>query len=220
MLKCVVFDMDGTLLDTERLAVQYWVDLAKEYGVDLPRDFVVSCCGRPRGDIIERYRTHYPAIPVEKAMADRDRWWLEQCAKGLIQTKPGAAELLAHVKEKGLKVVVATSTIYTRAKTELSELGLFPYLDGIVSGDMVPQGRGKPAPDIFLLAMEKMGLSPAECIVVEDSESGCRGGVASGARTVMIPDQAQPGAELRQKLYRCLDSLTDLIPVLDELAEG
>lgn len=220
MLKCMIFDMDGTLLDTERLGVRFWIDLAKENGVDLPRDFVVSCCGRPRRDIIERYREHYPAVPVEEAMADRDRWWLEQGAKGLIHTKPGAAEALAHAKERGLKVVVATSTIYTRAKTELSELGLFPYLDGIVSGDMVPPGRGKPAPDIFLLAMEKIGVSPAECLVVEDSESGCRGGVASGARTVMIPDLAQPGPELREKLYRCLDSLTDLIPVVDELTEG
>lgn len=217
MLKCMVFDMDGTLLDTERLAVQFWVDLAEECGVDLPMDFIVSCCGRPRGDIVKRYRENYPAIPAEEAMADRDRWWLEQLDKGLVHTKPGARELLAHAKERGLKVVIATSTVYERAKTELTELGLSPYLDGIVSGDMVPPGRGKPAPDIFLMAMEKMGFPPEECMVVEDSESGCRGGVASGARTVMIPDQLQPSPELRGELYLCLDSLMDLIPVVDEL---
>lgn len=218
MLKCMVFDMDGTLLDTERLAVQFWVDMAKECGVDLPLEFVIGCCGRPRGDIVERYRKYYPALPVEEAMENRDQWWLDQAAKGLIHTKPGAEEVLAYLKEKGLKAVIATSTPYARAVTELTELGLFPYLDGIVSGDMVSPGRGKPAPDIFLLAMEKMGFSPEECMVVEDSESGCMGGVASGARTVMIPDQRQPGEELWEKLYLCLDSLTDLIPVVDELA--
>ena len=218
MLRCVVFDMDGTLLDTERLAVQFWVDLAKEHGVDLPLEFVVGCCGRPRADIVKRYKEYYPTLPVEEVMAHRDQWWLEQTAKGLIHTKPGAEELLAHVKRRGLKVVIATSTFYGRAETELTELGLFPYLDGIVSGDMVPPGRGKPAPDIFLLAMERMGVSPEECLVVEDSESGCLGAIASGAKAVMVPDQRQPTPELREKLYLCLDSLTDLIPVVDELA--
>lgn len=217
MLKCMVFDMDGTLLDTERLAVQFWVDMAKEYGVDVPLDFIVGCCGRPRADIVKRYQEHYPTLPVEEAMSNRDQWWLEQAAKGLIHTKPGAAELLAHLKGKGLKVVIATSTIHERAKTELAELGLAPYLDGIVSGDMLPPGRGKPAPDIFLRAMETMGCTPEESMVVEDSESGCRGGIASGARTVMIPDQLQPSPELREELYLCLDSLTDLIPVVDRL---
>lgn len=217
MLKCVVFDMDGTLLDTERLAVQFWVDMAKEHGVDLPLEFVVGCCGRPRGDIVKRYKEHYPTLPVEEVMANRDQWWLDQAAGGLIHTKPGAEELLAYVKRRGLKAVVATSTVYSRAVTELTELGLFPYLDGVISGDMVPPGRGKPAPDIFLLAMERMGVSPEESMVVEDSESGCLGAIASGARAVMVPDQRQPSPELRGELYRCLDSLMDLIPVVDEL---
>lgn len=217
MLKCVVFDMDGTLLDTERLAIQFWVELGKEYGVELPREFVVGNCGRPRADIVKRYREYYPALPVEEAMGNRDQWWLEQTAKGLIHTKPGAEELLAYVKGKGLKIVLATSTIYTRAVAELTELGLLSYFDEIVSGDMVPSGRGKPAPDIFLLAMERAGFSPEECMIIEDSESGCKGGIASGAKTVMIPDQYQPSPELRERLYRCLDSLTDLIPVVEEL---
>ena len=217
MLKCMVFDMDGTLLDTERLAVQFWLDMAKEHGVALPLEFVVGCCGRPRGDIVERYREHYPTLPVEEAMENRDQWWLEQTAKGLIHTKPGAVEVLSYLKERGLAVVIATSTPYARAVTELTELGLFPYLDGIVSGDMVAPGRGKPAPDIFLMAMEKMGYPPEECMVVEDSVSGCQGGIDSGAKTVMIPDQRQPEQDLREKLYRCLDSLHDLIPVVEEL---
>ena len=219
MLKCVVFDMDGTLLDTERLAVQFWVDMAEEYGVDLPLDFIVSNCGRPRADIVRRYQENYPALPVEEAMSHRDEWWAEQTAKGMVHLKPGAVELLSHLKAKGLKSVIATSTIYRRAEDELRELGLAPYLDGIVSGDMMAPGRGKPAPDIFLAAMEKAGCAPEESMVVEDSESGCLGGIASGAKTVMIPDQLQPSRELREKLYLCLDSLADLIPVVDRLAE-
>lgn len=217
MLKCVIFDMDGTLLDTERLAVQFWVDMAGEYGVDLPMEFIVSNCGRPRGDIIRRYGEHYPALPVEEAMSHRDEWWAQQAAKGLIRTKPGAEELLKYLKEKGIGTAVATSTVYKRAVAELEDTGLAPYLEKVVSGDMLPPGRGKPHPDIFLLAMEKMGFSPEECMVVEDSESGCAGGVASGARTVMIPDQTQPSAELREKLYLCLNSLAELIPAVERL---
>lgn len=219
MLKCVVFDMDGTLLDTERLAVQFWVDMAEEYGVEIPRDFIIGNCGRPRGDIVRRFQEHYPTLPVEEAMEHRDEWWLEQTAKGLIHTKPGAEELLTHLKEKEIRAVIATSTVHERAVKELTELGLFPYLDGVVSGDMMPPGRGKPNPDIFLLAMEKAGFPPEECMVVEDSASGCEGGIASGAKTVMIPDQLQPSEELKQRLYLCLDRLSDLIPVVDKLAE-
>lgn len=219
MLKCVVFDMDGTLLDTEKLAVQFWVDMGKEYGVDLPLEFIVGGCGRPRADIVRRYRENYPTLPAEEAMSHRDEWWAQQAAKGLIHTKPGAAELLAHLKEKGLKTVIATSTFYERAVSELKETGLYPFLDGVVSGDMMASGRGKPAPDIFLRAMETMGCTPEESMVVEDSESGCEGGIASGAKTVMIPDQRQPSEELRQRLYLCLASLTDLIPVVDTLVK-
>lgn len=218
MLKCVVFDMDGTLLDTERLAVQFWLDMAEEYNVDLPREFVVGCCGRPREDIVRRYREHYPTLPVEEAMAHRDEWWAEQSEKGLVRALPGARELLERLGELGVRAVVATSTHYGRARRELEKTGLLPLVEGIVSGDMLPPGRGKPAPDIFLRAMEEMGCAPAECMVVEDSISGCEGGVASGARTVMIPDQTQPGPELREKLYLCLGSLTELIPVVEDLA--
>lgn len=220
MLKCVVFDMDGTLLDTERLAVQFWVDMGREYGVDLPLDFIIGGCGRPRADIVRRYQEHYPALPVEEAMSHRDEWWTQQMDKGLVHTKSGAEELLKYLKEKGIKAVIATSTVYERAEHELAATGLSSYLDGIVSGDMMLPGRGKPAPDIFLAAMEKVGVSPEACMVVEDSESGCLGGIASGARTVMIPDQLQPSLELREKLYLCLDSLADLIPVVAELAGG
>lgn len=220
MLKCVVFDMDGTLLDTERLAVQFWVDMAREYGVELPMDFIVSNCGRPRADIVRRYQERYPALPVEEAMAHRDQWWEAQVAKGLVHVKPGAVEVLKYLKEKKITAVVATSTIRERAERELTQLGLFPYLSDITAGDMLPQGRGKPNPDIFLLAMERSGFSPEECMVVEDSVSGCEGGIASGAKTVMIPDQLQPGEDLKQRLYLCLDSLSDLIPVVDKLAEG
>lgn len=217
MLKCVVFDMDGTLLDTEKLSIQFWVDKGKEYGIDMPLEFVVGGCGCRKEDVIRRYQEHYPNFPVEEVIAGREDWWAEQEAKGLVQTKPGAAETLTYLRRLGLKLVVATSNLYDKAVRELKETGLFPYLDDVVSGDELPLGRGKPAPDIFLLAMERMGCAPAECIVVEDSASGVMGGVVSGARTVMIPDLLPPSEELRGKLYRCLDSLPDLIPVVEEL---
>ena len=217
MLKCVVFDMDGTLLDTERLAIQFWVDKGEEYGVDLPREFIMGGCGCRREDVIRRFQENYPDFPVEEAIVGREAWWMEQEAKGLVETKPGAAETLAHLRRLGLKLVVATSNLYEKAVRELKETGLYPFLDGVISGDELPLGRGKPAPDIFLLAMERMGCAPEECIVVEDSASGVLGGVASGARTVMIPDLLQPSEDLRGKLYRCLESLPELIPVAEEL---
>ena len=217
MLKCVVFDMDGTLLDTERLAIRFWIDKGEEYGVDLPLEFIMGGCGCRKEDVIKRFREHYPDFPVKEAMVGREDWWAEQEAKGLVQTKPGAVETLTRLRALGLKLVVATSNLYEKAVRELKETGLYPLLDDVVSGDELPLGRGKPAPDIFLLAMKKMGCAPDECIVVEDSVSGAAGGVASGARTVMIPDLLPPSEELEGKLYRCLGSLVDLIPEVEAL---
>ena len=197
MLKCVVFDMDGTLLDTEKLSIQFWVDKGKEYGIDMPLEFVMGGCGCRKEDVIRRYQEHYPDFPVEEVIVGREVWWAEQEAKGLVQPKPGAMETLERLRDLGLKLVVATSNLYDKAVRELKETGLYPYLDDVVSGDELPLGRGKPAPDIFLLAMERMRCAPSECIVVEDSASGVMGGVASGARTVMIPDLLPPGEELK-----------------------
>ena len=108
--------------------------------------------------------------------------------------KEGAYEVLTYLREHGYKVALATSTPWETVEDHLARTDMAGYFDVIVTGDMIE--NGKPAPDIYLLAAERLGVDPADCVGVEDSPNGVRSVHAAGMRAVMIPDmvdQAQPG---------------------------
>ncbi|MBQ9008238.1 MAG: HAD family phosphatase [Clostridia bacterium] len=190
--------MDGTLVDTEKLYNRFWVEAARHFGYPM----------EPRHALMLRSLAPEVAEPLmrKEVAPDFDFYTVRAYRREIMETyvdreglepKPYMAETLEWFHEKGYRIALATATQEGRARKYLEKLGVLPLFDAIATADMVR--HGKPAPDIYLLAMEKLGAGPVETVAVEDSPTGIRSAVASGAHAVMIPDLDQPDAEIRKQ---------------------
>ena len=185
--------MDGTLLDTEKLFRRAWIETSDEYGLPEGESFYEFVSGSPAKSLEERfYQTYGRAIEYDDFLDTRKKKFLSYIDKS-VPVKPYCIELLQYLKEQGMKIALATSTHIDIVERNLRITGIGQYLEAVVTGDMVE--RGKPNPDIFLLAAEKIGAKLSESVVVEDSYNGLRGAYAAGIRGIMIIDSQPPNEE-------------------------
>ena len=189
MLKAVIFDVDGTLLDTERIYMQAWKEAAAEQGYVMPDELLNKTRGvdaKVAARIFEEEIGN--GFSYQKTRPIRVRIAEEIIERESPILKPGVLELLSFLREKGIRLSVASSTKTKTTKEHLQINGIADWFEVIVGGDMIT--KGKPNPDIFLKAAELLGEAPENCIVVEDSPAGIRAGSAAGMKTVLVPDQA------------------------------
>ena len=205
MDKAVIFDMDGTLFDTERIYRNSWIESGVP--VELYRKFI----GRS-AESIDNMLKDAGFDPAE-TVARKRAAVAAKLEKG-IPVKPGAAEAADGLRRRGIITAIATSTAMSTAEHYLERTGFTGRFDRVISGNRLP--NGKPAPDIFLMTAKELGVSPENCVVVEDSENGVRAGHAAGMLTLMVPDMVLPDEELRSLCDGVLDTLNDLIPWLLE----
>ena len=206
----VIFDMDGLMLDTERLAPQAWHDAKEALGVDFDMSLLDAMVGRNYQDcralILER---HGASFPTDRLM---DAWHVAYdaiVARDGIAIKHGLFDLLDWLEQAHIPKAVATSTRRSRAMAKLQSAGLASRFAALVGGDEI--ARGKPAPDIFLRAAEHLGAQPASCVVLEDSAPGIRAALAAGMTPIMVPDLHPPSPELLALDVAVLPSLHDVL---------
>ena len=205
--KGVLFDMDGLLLDTERLALAGFEQAAQD--LDLPD---IIPLGRSliglRSDAVEaRLRA---TLPGHVSFETFDDIWPSRFRAALargIPLKPGVTALLTHLAETGLPCAIATSTRTERAREHLEQAGIAQHFHSVTGGDQVAQG--KPAPDIYHMAAASLGLTAPDCIAFEDSDPGATAAIASGARTVQVPDTNPPGSQMHEKGHLIAATLLD-----------
>ena len=210
-IRAIIFDKDGTLHDTEKVYMQAWKAAAVEFGVPDIENTVRDCTGTTIPWIAEYWAKKYPDIPFEDYLPRRQYYYFGILEKG-VPVKEGAHEVLSYLKAHGYKVGMATSTPWDTVKDHLERTDMMGYFDTIVTGDMIE--HGKPAPDIYLLAAERLGVDPADCVGVEDSMSGVRSIHAAGMRAVMIPDMIRPTPEVEGLLWKKCGHLQDLLLLL------
>ena len=214
-IKGVISDMDGVILDTEKLYVRFWCEAANFYGYPMERSHALSIRSMARPLAIERLKSYFGEDFDYYAVHDKRIELMDKyIEENGIEAKAGAETLLSYLKENGYRVALATATGFERTKKYLGQLGLYKYFDEIVCAAMVE--HGKPEPDIYLYAAEKLGLRPQECIALEDSQNGIKSASSAGCKTVMVPDLDEPADEIKPLLYDVADGLESVIEILNK----
>lgn len=217
MIKAVLFDMDGTVLDTMPLYMYAWRYTSRKMKVNLwLEDILPHVCGMNKRDISTYIRKHYGEdFPVEEYFHMRDTELHRYMEENGIPLKPGVRECLAEVRRMGLVSALATSTESELALHCLELGGLHPDdFDVVVTGDRVT--KSKPDPEIFLLGAKLAGVKPEECVVAEDAINGVLAGSAAGMRVAMIPDRMPCNDEIRPKLWHLCKTLAELPALIAE----
>ncbi len=208
-VKAVVFDMDGLLLDSERLYARAALAAAREIGCPLEMDVFLKLVGttEARRILKDHYGETYPFDDLRVAWGRR----VKELLAAELELKAGALELLDLLDELGLPRAIATSSSHATVDDHLSAQGVrhrFPVV--VANGDYA---NGKPAPDPFLMAAARLAVAPHECLALEDSHYGIRAASAAGMMTVMVPDLLAPSDEIRGlcRVVASLHEVRDLI---------
>lgn len=184
MFDAVLFDMDGLLLDSERVYFDTYFEVAQEYGVTVTRAQFIELVGLTKPGSMQVLTRHFG----DARFADQfyERWG--QVAHDRIRhapaVKPGVRDLLDHISD--LPKAVVTSSHSTHARSVLTKAGLMGHFGALIGGDMVPRPKPDPAP--YLMGAEALGVPIMRCAAFEDSATGIRAAVSSGARAVQVPD--------------------------------
>lgn len=212
-IKGIIFDMDGVLLDTEKLYVRFWCEGANFYGYKMNETHALSIRSMARPFAIEKLKGYFgEEFDYYKVHKKRIELMDKYIEKNGIETKPYAKETLQFLKEKGYKIALATATGIEKTQTYLKQKDLYKYFNEIVCASMVL--KGKPEPDIYLKASELLDLNPDECIAVEDSPNGIKSASRAGCITVMIPDLDLPDEVTKKNTYKVLNNLSELKEML------
>ena len=215
-IKGILFDMDGVILDTEKLYTRFWQEAAQFFGYPMIREQALGMRSLNReagkaqleayfGKGVDYGEIRNKRIELMNAFVEKEGVYL----------KPGIHELLDYLKEKGIKTAIATSSPIDRTIKYLSSVNIEKRFDELVSGYMVE--KGKPEPDIYLYAANKLGVEPENCMVLEDSPAGILAGYRAGCIPVMVPDQDEPDEETKKLLYKRADSLMAVIDIIDNI---
>lgn len=208
----ILFDMDGLMFDTERLSDELWIAVGARHGAAITSEQVNLLRGKSReggkATFIELFGADFPYDEC----ADEVIREMTQRLAVEVPLRPGLMELLNKMKAHGIPAAVASSTHRALVESNLRVAGVDGYFKAVVCGDDV--SISKPAPDIFVLAAQRLGVDPAACLVLEDSHNGVRAGAAAGCRTIMIPD-TEPCTPAIQKLtWAVMNSLSDVADLL------
>jgi beta-phosphoglucomutase family hydrolase len=180
----VIFDLDGVLLDSAEFHKESWYRLAGELGIPYTDAFFVETFGMTNHAIIPRMvKREVPPGELDR-LSERKEFLFREQAKGRISLFEGAIPLFEELKREGFRLALGTSTPESNVRFFYAELGLDRHLRAYTCSNDV--NSGKPDPEVFLLAAERLGLPPARCVVVEDAVAGVQAANAGGMRCIAV----------------------------------
>jgi HAD superfamily hydrolase (TIGR01509 family) len=209
----LVFDMDGLLLDTERIALDAFQAACRGHGVVVDKEIYYLCIGSNNDGTREILQCALgPDFPYDRISKDWMELYHQRVSTQAVDLKDGALALLELVRRRRLPAALATSTHTALATTKLRLAGLDSYFSAIIGGDAVT--HGKPHPEPYLAATRALGHSPAACWAIEDSDNGVRAAHAAGLFVLQVPDLVQPADAVRNLGHVIVNSLYDVAALL------
>ena len=211
MIRAVLFDMDGTVIDSMPIYNRGWIYAGKKAGV--PGEEIVPLTDRFAGmngaGVVDFLHAHFGKdYPAEALLEWRNDFVTKEVSEKGVPFKPGVPEIFDRLLRMGIRSALATGSRRSRVELILSRTGLGSCFETVVTGNDVQ--HSKPAPDIFLAAARSLGIDPADCVVAEDAPNGILAGCAAGMSVALIPDLSPCPAEIAPMARWHLSSLAEL----------
>lgn len=213
-IRGVLFDMDGLVLDTEKLYTRFWMEALQFYGFPMTCSQALklrSANAKLSEEILKGY--FGPTVDYRKCHDKRVELMDAFIEAQGVEPKPGIRELLDALEARGIPAAITSSSPTERIEKHLGSLNLLHRFTAICSGYEVP--RSKPFPDIYLHGAASLGFPPENCLALEDSPTGILSAYRAGCIAVMVPDLDQPDEETVTRLHAKADTLKDIIELLD-----
>jgi len=216
MIKAVIFDLDGTILDTEKYYRICWPKACAHFGFHVTEEMYLQMRSLGRPFAIEKFNEWFgDSFDYNKVRQYRKELYSELVKKEGIHPKKGAVRALEMLRERNILRAIATATDMERTTEYLKMAGLENEFDKICSA--ADCRFGKPAPDVYLNALKELGLTADECIAAEDAPNGIISASDAGLRVVFVPDQSENEPEVEGRIFAKIGSLDEIINVIDSL---
>jgi len=209
--KAVIFDMDGLLIDSERIALSTFVESCRDYDFKPDIDIYYKCIGtaQTREILSDGYG---PDFPLEEIYGLWEKKYLNTVLNNPMPLKPGALQLLEHLEQENMKKAVVTSTDQELALKILTNAQIVHFFDFVLSSDQVL--HGKPNPEIYLTACRKLGEKPTNCLALEDSDNGVLAAFEAGLAVIQVLDLVEPSTEVKALGHEIKESLMEVESIL------
>ncbi|MEM8810532.1 MAG: HAD family phosphatase, partial [Cyanobacteria bacterium P01_G01_bin.38] len=196
--KAIIFDMDGLMLDSESIYHLAWQQAVQSLGYEFDSQLYLSLVGHSNAEAELLMGQFFgDTFPFQKFRADWTAYWHAHVQNHAIPVKPGLIELLDLLETHQIPKAVGTSSNLQEAEISLKGASIWHRFAHIVTVDQV--AAGKPAPDIFLRAVQKLGIAPSDCLVLEDSNAGVQAATTAGIPVMMVPDLQSPSPQAKQQ---------------------
>ena len=216
MIKAIIFDMDGLMIDSERVTFECYQERLKDMNFTMDEEYYKTLLGKPIKGIYQRFYDVYGNdFPIENVIQDVHQLMAERFETEGVPVKKGLVELLHYLKDNNYKTIVATSSNRDRVDKILAQAKITEFFDDSICGDEVT--KGKPNPEVFLKSCQKLGVNVDEAIVLEDSEAGIQASYDANIKVICIPDMKYPEKQYEEKTFKILKDLTEVTAYLKSL---
>lgn len=216
MIKAIIFDMDGLMIDSERVTFECYQERLKDMNLTMDEEFYKTLLGKPIKGIYQRFYDVYGNdFPIDNVIQDVHQLMAERFETEGVPVKKGLVELLHYLKDNNYKTIVATSSNRDRVDKILAQAKITEFFDDSICGDEVT--KGKPNPEVFLKSCQKLDVNVDEAIVLEDSEAGIQASYDANIKVICIPDMKYPEKQYEEKTFKILKDLTEVTAYLKSL---